>query len=277
MKKNSFKNHVIVFIVFVITISCNEKIKIEREYYASGNLKSETPKNEKNKVHGNVIDYYENGDTSNISHWDEGIQSGLAKEYYSKNRIKGVFYYNNGKLNGEAIAFYESGHVMKKANFRNGVLNGGVVSFFDFDTLKIMESSNYINFQGKEKNMGWIEYNEDGSIKNQESRVVVIAKKDTVSLEDTIAIEIELTASKYDSTYFFIGDYDGEFFLKPSSKIDTIYSQMHKIIYKSKTNKKGVNFIRGGAKNYQILPPKDMAKREIVRPEIYFEYEYFVQ
>ena len=269
----------LLFFVFFIT-ACNEKndIVVEKKYYDNGALKEEIPRTKKGLIHGKMIGYYENGDTMSYSTWNEGKREGVEKAFYPNGKLEGLIYLKNGKPDGKMISFYESGNIDRKGTYRDSLLNGELVAYFDSKGYKVSSINNYINFQGVQKPMGWIVYNEDGFIKSEESRIKILSEKDTVILGDSISIDILITVPRYDSTYFFIGNYDEKFFLKEPMNRDTILAKNNsRITYKLKSSKKGINYIRGGAKNYQVLPPKKMKRRVIVRPELYFEYSYYVK
>ena len=80
---------ILLFIIIIITLySCknnqdtnNEKIQINKEYYASGKLKEEIPyKN--GKINGLVKVYYESGKIMVIFPMKDDITDGIQKRFY---------------------------------------------------------------------------------------------------------------------------------------------------------------------------------------------------
>jgi hypothetical protein len=270
-------NRTVIHIFFFVVISCNGE-KHEKIYYESGKIKSEYYKNKQGKLNGVMINYYENGDTMTIKTWENGVQVGKELEYYKNNKIKAEFIFEKGKPNGEFIIYYISGNINTTGKLINDKISGTLLDYYDSKDKKVLKKTNYINFHDTERLVGWVEYNEDGTVKNEESRIILKPLADTVSLGDSVVIKIELTVPRYDSTYFFVGNFGDKFYMNKTPKIDTFYSKNHSILFKEIATRKGVNYIRGGAKNYGILPPsKEGNRREIRRPEVYFEYKYLVR
>jgi hypothetical protein len=266
-------------LIMLLGISCTEKeIKKDKEYYENGVLRKEIPRNKDGLIHGRLISYYQNGDTMLYTGWELGKKHGLEKSFYRNGNTQYILEYEKDKINGQMLGFYESGNIFQKAYYRDGILSGEFVEYFDSKNHEVSTINNYVNYQGSQKLTGWVNYFQDGSIESEESRIVVELQKDTLLLGENLIFNLSLTSPRYDSTYFFIGSYDGRFFGGDLPVVDTIYSTNHKIRYELKALKKGKNYIRGGAKNYAVLSPsKEGNRREIRRPEVYFERFYFVK
>ena len=175
-----------ILILTILFYGCNNSITIEKAYFENGALKSVVEKNIKGERHGELITFYNEGDTLNISHWKNGIQEGEEREYYNHNKLKAIFRFYNGELNGKTLLFYESGNLQEILPFKDDLLNGEAIAYFDSKENIISGTTDYLNFHDKETAMGWIKYNIDGSIHSQESKITVVSSTDTIQLGDSI-------------------------------------------------------------------------------------------
>ncbi len=56
------------------------------------------------------VEYFSNGDTSKIAHFDaDGLLNGFYQEYFENGRIKSVFNYRQGSLAGVQKEYFENG------------------------------------------------------------------------------------------------------------------------------------------------------------------------
>ncbi|SEL43773.1 Antitoxin component YwqK of the YwqJK toxin-antitoxin module [Aquimarina amphilecti] len=176
-KKNTNEN---------VKISVTDTIKIEKfkNYYASGNLKSEGQLINKEKT-GEWISYYENGEQESIRNYKndlldgyqkidysqvlymegsykEGIKIGEWKSYFKKNKkLKYLRHFDNkGRATGEWKNYYDSGELINIENYSNGSQNGKQVEYFKNGNIsKVGEKQN-----GKENGV-WKYYYDNGTLR----------------------------------------------------------------------------------------------------------------
>ena len=74
----------------------NEKIVLEKEYYASGKLAREIPLKD-GLINGEAKDYYENGKIRSIATFVNGDIDGVVKEYNQAGKVIKETLYKNGK------------------------------------------------------------------------------------------------------------------------------------------------------------------------------------
>ncbi len=277
------KNFKKIFLIVYLALnfySCdkpNDKNFI-REYYDDEQIKTEVQV--KDSIYlGKMIEYYKNGDTLSIGHWVEGLPHGLKKNYYEGNFLKSIGSYKNGIKDGGFKLFYKDGNIEQEGTYRKGILHGKVIRYFHPDSAKceINFISYFINYQGKQKEMGYVEYNPDRTIKDEKLRVNTVSQLDTVKLGEVLEISIEFTPKLFDSIEVVIGNFDELFYEKDSSKFNTIKTDSGIAKYKIKASKIGDNFIRGYVVNYKVSgKDKEGNITGKMTPKYFFEHKFFV-
>ncbi len=97
-----------------------------REIYAKG------------KRNGTMVNYYSNGNPSEMITWVEDRKDGPWEQYFADNTLKLKARYKDGKLEGEFLVNYDSGKPYLKGGYKNG-LREGKWSFFNEDGTTDME------------------------------------------------------------------------------------------------------------------------------------------
>ncbi len=176
-KKNTSKNDK----SSVIDTTRIEKFK---DYYPSGNLKSEGQFSNKQKT-GEWISYYEDGTQESIrnyknnvldgyqkidysqvlcmeGYYKDGIKIGTWKSYFKSNKnLKYLKHFDdNGKATGEWKSYYDSGELINVENYSNGTPNGKQIEYFKNGNIsKVGEKQN-----GKENGV-WKYYYDNGILR----------------------------------------------------------------------------------------------------------------
>ena len=97
--------------IFIINNSC-DSVTVVKEYYSTGELKTET-RLKNGLKHGFFKEYYKNGKVKLVQHYRGGIKHGREKFYDSDGAFSQTFKYNNGKRVGKAEIFYRSGKILE--------------------------------------------------------------------------------------------------------------------------------------------------------------------
>lgn len=262
------------FLILAFSILCScEESKLKKEYYQNGIIKKEWYENNNGQLEGERKDYYPNGKLSSKAYWSNDSLDGELIDYYPNGNIKGKGNYESGKRNGLFILYYENGKVRQKSFWVNGIKSGEGVTFFPDSLGGGIEREYFINYRGKETSTGWVSYNKDGTIYDESRRVHFINKSDTISLGESFEIVLELRKPRFSKTQFILGNYDNRFYLTDSTSLDTIEANNQKVKLKLTPKQKGANYIRGHARNYELL---DSGYYKQVNP-VYFEKKYFVK
>ncbi|TPN81688.1 toxin-antitoxin system YwqK family antitoxin [Aquimarina algicola] len=161
-----------------------KNIEYFKDYYPSGNLKTEGQLIDKEKT-GKWISYYENGEQQAIENYKEGLLDGYQKSDYSqvlymegycKNGLKiGTWksyfkeskilkylkhYDDEGKATGEWKSYYDSGEIASIENNLNNKANGKQIEYYkNGNIMKVGEK-----LDGK-KNGIWKYYFDDGTLR----------------------------------------------------------------------------------------------------------------
>lgn len=213
---------VLLVLLFVGMVSCDDHVTVKKDYWDNGNPKSEL-RYEDGKLNGNCVWYLPNGkkqleveyrnDTMNglMRRWHEngnlmeetwykdGKQDSVYREYSLKGILTAEGYYVNGELNGEFHRWYENGQVFQEGWFSDGMMDGLWMVFYadgllaakaEFDkgtgTQTSYEHSGYkclvTRFVDNEKHGREVYYNPDGRI----TRVAVYEYGEWVGDEDVM-------------------------------------------------------------------------------------------
>ena len=267
------------FLLFIIiSFNCCNSIENEVvEYYPTGEIKSKTEFIDSLR-NGVGKSYYKNGQIKSVLRWVNDTLNGEGTFFDSLGRRVAIVNYKKGVKNGRCIDFFSSnGYIRSDANFREGILHGTLIFFRENDSAVVESKINYINYHGEAKEMGGIFYDSLGHIIEQERRVSLTCNKDTFSLNEQIELNLELLIPSFDSTFFIIGDYDEKFNVIDKSKFDTLHALNHKHVIVKKASSQGEHFIRGFAKNWEVIEKTEEETKTVEKFPIYFEYRYFVR
>jgi antitoxin component YwqK of YwqJK toxin-antitoxin module len=295
------KDYLIFLTVLIAVITgCASDEEDSRKYYPDGNIKS-VVSYQVDSADSLYKEYFENGNVKSVTYWKDGLQTGVAKFYYKSGKLKSKSYWKEGKAHGkyenyyedgtleevgyskkglddgEYSIFYPSGQLLQSGSYKEGIRHGLQMNYNKDGTP--MGSKRFYNVQGQEYQVEIITYNADSTIKEQSSRIVIAAEKDTVELGEPLQLKLIFEKPRMDSTYFLIsadGGYDEKFYIVDKDKIDTLGSNRPEVIYKVIPKATGLQHIRGLASNLKITYNKNDS---VISEEIhkYFEYPFFVK
>lgn len=173
-------------------------IRVIKEYYPDGKIKSETEAKGKLR-HGTSKDYRKDGTLENLITYENNRKQGLAANYYPDGiTIKTELHYVNGYKQGEAVWYYPDGSVYRKTPYVNGKINGTRTTYYESGVLQ--SETPYLNGQ---PGVGLKEYNQDGELKPYRARIL-IREIDRISLDKTFTLVLSLS-NKSKSVEFYQG------------------------------------------------------------------------
>jgi antitoxin component YwqK of YwqJK toxin-antitoxin module len=266
----------------------NGKVKIEasyqidnadslyKEYFENGNIKSVTYWKDGLQT-GEAKFFYENGKLKSKSFWKEGKSHGKYENYYEDGTLEELGFNKNGLDDGAYSIYYPNGQLLQTGTYKDGMRHGLQMNYNEDGTP--MGSKRFYNVQGQEYQVEIVTYNADSTIKERSSRIEIAIDKDTVKVGESLQFKLAFEKPRMDSTYFLIsanGGYDEKFYQVDKSKIDTLSSKSHEVIYEVIPKSTGLKYLRGMASNLTITYNKDdsTVSKEIHK---YFEYPYFVK
>ncbi|MBT30452.1 MAG: hypothetical protein CMO01_12405 [Thalassobius sp.] len=278
-------NFIIVTIIFFIS-GC----EFQRTYYDSGELKEEVPL-DLFKKHGELKQYYKNGNLKLTSNWLNGTKQGEAIEYFKNGKIKTHGFYENDKPHGQFKQYDSLGNLHMLYEMKNGVDDGVMQEFY---------SNGNIFFEGLKKNgkpegkafeyyrngkihkrffykEGELIYalvsNESGKAVNSVLSIDVqpLNGNNKVKKDEKHEVEIELEYSLFETPGMrvILGNLD-----KNKHLIDTTYieeTDSLKMKYAFLATQKGKQTLSG------VITELDLQNNQSGGGQYYFEYNYFVE
>ena len=253
-------------------VSCNGEKK--NEYYEDGSLKNEYYVNSKGKKDGEYKSFFPNGRLAFIQHWVNDTLNGEVVNYYLNGNVINKGYYKKGEPNDSFIFYYEDGRVRQRSFWVDGYTYGEVISFLPDSLGGGVEKEYFVNFQGNKTSLGWVSYLKNGKIYDESRRVQFnTSNKDTINWGESFEVELELRKPRFKKTEFVLGKYDDQFNLTDSIHLDTLLATGNKIKLKILPKERGINNIRGFARNYENIDDSLYQQVNLV----YFEKKYFVR
>jgi len=118
---------VTLMVIALLFVSCGNETRYT--YYRDGELKTEAEYNDENKLDGDYIKYFQNGNKSLVREYEDGLKVGEELTYYKNGEIKLIKHYEDGKKDGEQIAYYKNGDVCIEIEIDEGeITDNGAVS-----------------------------------------------------------------------------------------------------------------------------------------------------
>ena len=187
------------------TVSANgEEIRIVREYFDNGRIKSETEA-KGNLRHGITKNYSKNGKLLSEVSYVNNKKDGPSVNYYPSGKIHTKLIYKDGVKDGESIWYYESGKVFRVNPFKNGKLDG--IQKFYFENGNMMAEVPYRNGQ---PGLGLKEYTESGTLlKNYPT--IRFEKINQIYSHQNITLKVYLSNKSSRVKFYFDKLSDGKF------------------------------------------------------------------
>lgn len=181
-----------------------EEIRIVREYFDNGRIKSEIEAKGSLR-HGITKNYSKTGTLLSEVNFVDNKKEGPSINYYSSGKIHTRLMYKNGVKDGESIWYYESGKVFRINPFKNGKLNG--TQKFYFKNGKIMAEVPYRNGQ---PGTGLKEYAESGELLKKYPSIR-IEEDNQVFEHQNIILKISLSNQSSKVKFYFDNLLDSKF------------------------------------------------------------------
>ena len=139
----------------------HDTVGIAADMYPNGKPKLCMPYNVNGELHGDYIEFYENGQVSYEITYENGLRQGKSITYLENGKIIGETNYIDGKKEGKSLETFTD-MIQKKANYKNNKIDGDM--FLYYPSGKLLQKRSFIN--GKREGE-LIEYYENGVIKEK--------------------------------------------------------------------------------------------------------------
>ena len=131
------------------------------DVYPSGKPRLYMPYSVNGELHGDYIEFYEDGKISYKITYENGIRQGKSISYLESGKIIGETNYIDGKKEGKSFETFE-GMIQMKANYKNNKINGAM--FLYYPSGKLLQKRSFINGKAEGE---LVEYYENGVVKEK--------------------------------------------------------------------------------------------------------------
>ena len=131
------------------------------DVYPNGKPKLYMPYSVNGELHGDYIEFYEDGKISYKITYENGIRQGKSIGYLENGKIVEEKNYIDGKKEGKALETFE-GMIQMKANYKNNKIDGDM--FLYYPSGKLLQKRSFINGKAEGE---LIEYYENGVVKEK--------------------------------------------------------------------------------------------------------------
>lgn len=159
----------------LLLLSCNKPI-IEKEYYSSGELKSEITLNREGEREGFTFVYYQNGNLKDKALYKNGKIIDTVYGYNEDGTINNIEYYSTDSAYS---ILYKNGAIYQKGAFQKYVPNGWIE---EYKNGKIFSKATMKNIFGKESPHinSFVVFDEKGDTIKEKSFFYKLSTPDTV-------------------------------------------------------------------------------------------------
>jgi len=131
------------------------------DVYPNGKPRIYMPYSVNGELHGDYIEFYEDGKISYKITYENGIRHGKSISYLESGKIIGETNYIDGKKEGKSLETLK-GMIQMKANYKNNKIDGDM--FLYYPSGKLLQKRSFINGKAEGE---LIEYYESGVIKEK--------------------------------------------------------------------------------------------------------------
>jgi hypothetical protein len=194
-----------VLLLLLLLFSCKPKpavktdeIKIAREYYSDGKIKTETQVKD-TSANGLRKNYDKDGNLISVYTFKMSKLEGAAVSYYPNGRIKLKMFYKDGRREGITQWNYITGELYRNIPYKNGRINDTVITYFKNG--KIMAEAPYLDdFPGT----GLKEYNIKGELLPEDNEII-LREDNRLFAENKFVLYVSLKKPK-PAVQYFLGE-----------------------------------------------------------------------
>jgi antitoxin component YwqK of YwqJK toxin-antitoxin module len=121
----------------LLSISCENKVKIEKSYYPTGELHTVMTMKD-GVLDGRFVAYYPNSNVEISVDYKNGVADGKYMRYYYKGVIQESCTYVDGKREGQASIHDEFGAIAEELFYVNDTLNGPTTQYSEFGEIIVL-------------------------------------------------------------------------------------------------------------------------------------------
>ena len=118
--------------------------------YPNGKTRISMPYNVNGELHGDYIEFYEDGKISYKKTYENGIRQGKSMGYLENGKVIEEKNYVDGKKEGKALETFE-GMIQMKANYKNNKIDGDM--FLYYPSGKLLQKRKFINGKAEGKSL----------------------------------------------------------------------------------------------------------------------------
>jgi hypothetical protein len=204
---NNIMRHVIIFILLIASAGCkfsreqtdipvsNPDIRIVKEYYPDGSLKSETEAKGTLR-HGITKVYSESGKLVSEISYVNNLRHGKTVTYYDEGNVSSEINYMNGLKEGDAIKYYPSGQIYRITPYSRNSVNGTVKTYWEDGILKAEAL-----FKNGQPGIGLKEYTHTGVLKKMDAAIIV-REIDEIAMLSRLTLRITLSSGSKNVEFF---------------------------------------------------------------------------
>lgn len=269
--KNIVRKAFLLAVVF-FQIGCNEKRDIVYTYYPNGKLHIKVESIGENRLRKTT---YHPDHSYTISYWKDTLLHGMTKEYYTDGTLKSVTPLVDGKVNGRSIIYHSNGKI-EQISFRKHDIRLGPQTQY-YDNGRLWRVIDFVSLQGKETEMGFVEYDRQGKLLQETTRAVIQPASDTLDIGESTHVRFQLLKVPLPTTRLLLNGFNEQFRPDPSLRMDTVQCAAdHSATFSFKARQPGLQYIRGVAENYQVVDKKGDTLT-IKAKHVYFEQPVYVK
>jgi antitoxin component YwqK of YwqJK toxin-antitoxin module len=176
--------------------SLPEGVRVIKDYYPDGKIKSETQAKGKLR-HGTTKEFRKDGTLESLITYENNRKHGRAANYYPDGKtVKTEMSYVDGYKQGEAFWYYPDGKVYRKTPYLNGQITGTRTTYYESGVLQ--SETPYLHGQ---PGIGLKEFTQDGNPKSYDARIL-ISEVDRISMDKTFTLVISLSNKSKRVTFY---------------------------------------------------------------------------
>jgi antitoxin component YwqK of YwqJK toxin-antitoxin module len=229
-------------------------------------------------VRFNFYRYYANGEIEACGDTLNGMLHGLYREYYEGGEIRFEAEYKHNKLNGEVLIYYPSGNIKNDLLYEDHLHVGAQYEFYDSNIRKVKYKLLYTTYKDREILISDKEFDIDGSLIVDKSRVVTNLVRDTFKLGEKFEVEFILSKPEFEYYNIHIGNFDRKLRLVDSVNYSVYGGTGYSGTVSFVANNLGLNVTRGYMEDYKFERiVSDIEYKTYGKLNNWFDIEYYVE
>ena len=229
-------------------------------------------------LEGRTLVYRTSGAIAAVLYFHRDSAEGIQRLFHPNGQLMSWQQVHRGQRHGKSYDFLANGALLHIEHFNRGQRTGRNKWFYEHPRNQLHTEVELLTVAGKEWQNGYAEYDTLGRLVARTGFPQAHAESDTVSLGDSLTLQLRVPYPEHPLVAVVTGDFDAEFRLRNPASLRRQMGRNHATTIRVPAVRRGWQVARGYLADFQESKPGSSSRRHGGSGQrLYFAYPYFVR